>query len=779
MSRERGKSKRLRPTALVVTLLASTLLAGSVRATEAEGRPDRAPPQDAPNILIVMTDDVGFAASSTFGGAIPTPTFDQLAANGLRYNNFHTAALCSPTRAALLTGRDHHAVNFGTVPELSRPVQGYSSILPKSADTIGQILSSAGYDTAWFGKHHNVPTWQEGPLGPFDQWANTLGFGYFYGFHGGLTDQFAPALIENDRAVEPPRDKDYILDRDLADHAIDWLRMQHAVGGDRPFLLYYAPGTAHAPVQAPADWIARFRGKFDGGWDVYRNETFARQKRLGLIPANARLAPLPSTIKPWKDLTPDEKRVAARFMEAYAAALAYCDNQIGRVIEELRLSGRLDNTLVLYIQGDNGASAEGGDDGLLNYGSRLNGRPDPKEELAHSLAHLDDIGGPRSYEVGPAGWAAAMDTPFPYYKTVASRLGGTTNGMVVSWPARIKARGLRPQFTDVTDILPTVLDAAGLAAPAVLNGVAQQPFDGTSFAYSFADAAAPSRHRTQYFEIFGHAAIYHDGWLAASQVADTGEAGASSPKVDAPWQLYHLAHDYAQTRDIAARHPEKLAELRALFHSEAERKHVLPFFTDPVRAMLPGTRPEITAAGTYVFYPSSYRYPEGAFPSLSARSWSIDADIEAPRAGAQGMLATQGGRFGGWGLALFKGAPTFLYRTTDRDSALLRLSGPALAPGRHHIVVSFNPARPGVGQGGDFKLTVDDQSIASAQVARTAPLRFMPDDAAIGRDTGVALTDDYQAPFAFDGLHSLKITIGPLQLAPGPREAPKGGPHEN
>jgi arylsulfatase len=716
-----------------------------------------------------MTDDVGYAASSTFGGAIPTPTFDWLAAHGLRYNNFHTAALCSPTRAALLTGRNHHAVGFGSVADLARGEPGYNSLIPKSAGTIGQVLSAVGYDTAFFGKNHNTPTWQGGPLGPFDRWPLGLGFSYFYGFNGGLTNQFAPALIENTRAIEPPNEEGYILDRDLADHAIAWLRMQHAEGGGRPFLLYYAPGTAHAPVQAPADWIARFRGKFDQGWDAYREQTFARQKRMGLIPADAKLAPRPANVKPWGALTADEKRVDARYMEAYAAMLAYCDNQIGRIIDELRGSGQFDNTLVIYIQGDNGASAEGGADGTFDYISRMTGSGGSGEELQYALAHLDEIGGPKSFEVGPVGWAVAMDTPFPYYKIVASHLGGTTNGMVVSWPARIQARGLRSQFTDVTDVLPTVLDAAGIAPPANLNGIAQRPFDGASFVSSFDDPKAPTRHSTQYFEIFGHAAIYQNGWLASSRVSDAGEAGTSPPEVDAPWELFDLTKDFSQATDLSARYPEKLAQLRAVFQTEAERNHVLPLFTASLRALLPQARPEITAAGSYTFYPSPFRYPEGAFPNILNRSWSVDADLDVPPTGADGVLVTQGGRFGGWGLVVLKDTPTFLYRATNRDGALFRLAVPQpLAPGLHHVTVSFTVDGPGFGKGGAYTMQVDGQPVATARVAQTVPFKFSPEDASVGRDSGTALTDDYEPPFAYNGtLRSLTINLEPVQL-PGP-----------
>lgn len=743
------------------------------------GFPQRpTPPAGAPNVLIIMTDDVGFAASSTFGGVVPTPTFDRLAQDGLRYANFHTTALCSPTRAALLTGRNHHAVGFGEVPELARGTPGYNSIIPSSAGSIGEILSAAGYDTAWLGKNHNVPTWQAGPLGPYDQWASGLGFNYFYGFHGGWTNQFAPALIENNNMIEPPDQPGYILDRDLADHAIGWLRTQRTQSPERPFLLYYAPGTAHAPVQAPADWIARFRGRFDAGWDVFREQIFQRQRRMGVIPSNARLPPLPEGVRPWAELSPDEQRVNARYMEAYAAALAYCDAQIGRVIDDLRESGQLDNTLIIYIQGDNGASAEGGQNGAFDYVSRVNGSNEA-EELAHSLAHLDDIGGPRSLGVGPAGWAVAMDTPYPYYKTVASRLGGVTNGMVVSWPAGIRQRGVRMQFVDATDIAPTILEAAGIAAPDNLEGVAQQPFDGVSFAYSFADPRAHSRHATQYFEVMEHAAIYQDGWFAASRIR-AGQGGHAQADLTAPWQLYDLAADPTQLSDVAAQHPERLAELREVFQSEAARNHVLPQFAPDLQALLPIGRPEIMAEpGRYTFYPSAARLAEGVFPSINNRSWSLEAELDAPAQGGDGVLVTQGGYFGGWGLALLNRTPTFLYRATDRDGALFRLaSSEPLSPGHHVVSLNFTVDGAGLGSGGEYVMSVDGRETGRAHVERTVPLKFSAEDATIGRDAGTPLTDEYRVPFAFDGALRVTIELGPLQLPPsllGPRPESEPG----
>jgi arylsulfatase len=729
------------------------------------------PPPGAPNVLMIMTDDVGFAASSAMGGGIPTPNLERLAANGLTYSNFHTTALCSPTRAALLTGRNHHAVGFGTVADLAQGEPGYNSVIPKSAGTVAQVLSAAGYDTAMLGKNHNVPTWQSGTVGPFDQWASGLGFRYFYGFHGGWTDQFAPQLVENTRMVDPPAagdgsEKGYILDRDLADHAIAWLQTQHVQHPQTPFLMYYAPGTAHAPLQAPAEWIVRFKGKFDAGWDAYRDATLARQKRMGLVPKDTKLAPLPEGIRPWAQLSPDERRIASRYMEVYAAMLAYCDAQVGRVLDELRSSGQLDNTLVIFIQGDNGSSGEGGELGSFNYMTRVSMSAGRDEEIAWSLAHLDQIGGPRSNSVGPIGWASAMNTPFPYYKTVASRLGGVANGMVVSWPARLKERGLRSQFTDVTDIMPTILETTGVKAPESLGGVTQQPFDGVSFAYSFTQPKAPAQHRTQYFEIFGNAAIYHDGWLLAQRVKTDPRLGAAQPDPSQPWQLYDLTKDFSQTEDVAAAHPDKVAELQALWQAEAARNHVLPLATSNLAAMLPGARPEpLSEPGRYVFHPSADRYPEGIFPALGNRSWTIGADLDVPAAGAEGVLVTQGGRSSGWALAVLKGVPTFLYRTSDRDAALFRLPAPqALAPGRHKLSLAFTVDGPGFGKGGTFALSIDGQKAAEGRTDRTSPFKFAPEDATIGRDTGSAVSDDYRVPFAYTGrLNEVSVELGPVQ----------------
>lgn len=754
--------QRLGAKIMAAALLAATALSPASADTPSPGFPTGATaPAGAPNVIVIMTDDVGFASSSTFGGEIPTPAMDQLASEGLRYSNFHTTALCSPSRAALLTGRNHHAVGFGTVADLARADAGYTSIIPKSAATIAQVLRSNGYSTAAFGKHHNVPMWQAGPLGPFDQWMSGLGFDYFYGFHGGHANQFAPGLVENNSLVEPPNDPDYIFDRDMADHALQWLRTQKLQAGGKPFFLYYAPGTAHAPLQAPADWLARFRGKFDDGYDALRQRIFARQKKLGVIPRDARLAALPPEVKPWATLTADQKRVSARYMEAYAAALAYSDAQVGRMLDTLRASGQLDNTLIVYIQGDNGSTQEGGPDGLFNYAGRFG----TADSAGRDLARIDEIGGPRSYSVAPVGWMMAMNTPFPYYKTVASRLGGITNGMVVSWPDKIKARGVRPQFTHLVDIMPTILEASGIKAPANFAGVAQQPIDGVSFEYSFASGRAPARHHEQYFEMFGNAALYKDGWLLASPVLPPAKPGAPRPEFGKLWELYDLNHDSSQTQDLAARYPDKVKELRADFDAEAARNHVLPTSNDGLRFLLPENRPEQGfEPGRYTYYPSTMRYPRAVFPSINNRSWSIEADLDVPASGGDGVIVTQGGRFSGWGLVMLHGVPTFLYRTSDTAASLTRVAAPkAIAPGRHSIEVGFTVEGKGFGKGGALALKVDGAQVATGHLSETVPINFTEADAAVGRDNGTPVTDDYRVPFAINGLRSVTFDLGPLQ----------------
>jgi len=715
-------------------------------------------PADAPNVLVVMTDDVGFGASSTFGGAIPTPNLDRVAQDGLRYTNFHTTALCSPSRAALLTGRNHHAVESGHVPDLATGEPGYTSVLPPSAATIAQILRRSGYNTAFLGKNHNVPSWENGPLGPFNQWGNGLGFDYFYGFHGGMTDQFRPSLIENTQPVPTPTDPDYFLDRDLVDHAISWIEMQRTTGSKRPFLLYLAPGTAHAPLQAPRAWLEKFRGQFAGGWDAYAKETFARQRQLGLIPANAVLPPRPSGIPAWSSLTSTQKRVYARYMEAYAAALACFDDQFGRLLDRLKQDNELSNTLILFVQGDNGATPEGGLNGAVNYLGHTN----TDRDLAWADQHLDEIGGPASYPVAPAGWAVALNTPWPYYKLVASRLGGMTNGLVVSWPARISQRGIRHQFTDLTDIAPTLYDAIGISLPAEIDGVAQMPFDGHSIVSTFAGPDVATSHTRQYFEIQGNAAIYDNGWLLATRMADNNTPGNIVADPDKPWLLFDLTRDPTQQVDVAKKFPKIADRLRQIYDAEALRNHVDPRAIGLER-IFSYNRPEYgNLPGRYVFKPGPWVYGEGTFPTVLNRNWTITANLTVPERGASGTLVTQGGWFQGWGLLVRNGVPQFLYRRGDMPELITRLVAPAALPlGRHTVAV--NAKRDQSGVSGTFTMTIDGTNVASSKVDSLFAFKFGNEPAVIGRDNGTMLDGD-PYPFAWPAQLSITVDAGPISI---------------
>src|SRR6266699_2915027 len=527
-------------------------------------------PKGAPNVLLILTDDVGFGASSTFGGPVPTPTMDRLANEGLRYTQFHTTALCSPTRAALLAGRNHHSCATGVIMELATGFPGYNSLMPKSCGTFAEVLRQNGYNTAWYGKNHKIPDWHSSQAGPFDLWPTGLGFEYFYGFIGGDTSQWAPAIFEGIKPIEPPHDdKEYFFEKDMADHAIARIRLLHSIAPDKPWVTYYAPGTAHAPHHAPKDWIAKFKGQFDQGWDKVREETLARQKRLGVVPQDTKLTERSVGIPAWDSLDADHKKVAAHMMEVYAAALSYCDTQMGRIIDALADLGELDNTLVIYIQGDNGASAEGGPQGLLNEMAFFNAIPEDFKEV---MRRMDGLGGPTTFNHYPIGWAHAMDTPFQWTKQIASHFGGTRQGMVISWPARIKdVGGIRNQFHHVIDIVPTILEAAGIRAPDTVDGVPQQPIDGVSMVYTFdkANANVPSTRKTQYFEMLAMRGIYHDGWMASTTPPILPWAAFQDLPQDAPkdilngykWELYDLANDPTQAEDIAAKNPQKLAEM--------------------------------------------------------------------------------------------------------------------------------------------------------------------------------------------------------------------------
>jgi arylsulfatase len=760
MTPQAGLAQTARPGAPSVLPAPVPPYAGTLGRTVATSSPPAYPaaptaPKGAPNILLIMTDDVGFAASSTFGGPVPTPTFDRLAAHGLRYNEFHTTALCSPTRAALLTGRNHHSVGAGVVEELATGYPGYNSVIPKSAATIGEVLRQNGYSTAWFGKNHNTPEWENTPIGPYDHWPNSLGFDYFYGFMGGETNQWAPTLTENRNTVEAPtNDPTYNLDKDLADHAVSWLHVQHTVAPDKPFLMYIAPGTSHAPHDAPKAWIARFKGRFDQGWDRLREESFARQKAAGVIPATAELTPRPPEIPAWDSLSADQKLVYAHMMEVYAAALAHCDDELGRVLQALRDSGQIDNTIVIYIQGDNGASAEGTLGGTTNDLNALTGISEP---LAYSKSRLADMGGPQTTDHYPVGWAWSMDTPFQWTKQVASHFGGMRNGMVVSWPGHIKAEGgVRSQFASVIDIAPTLYEIVGVTPPTEVNGVPQKPLEGSSIAYSFNDPKAAARHTTQYFEMLGNRGLYKDGWIASTHPKRLPwiQTFARIDPESFTWELYHVADDYSQAHDVAAKYPEKLAELKDDFYTEAAKYQALPIDTRTVERTVQSARPSNMNGRDHItFYPGPYRYGAGAWPDLLNRSWRVTADVEVPRGDASGMVVTEGGRFAGWGLMLFGGKPTFIYKHSMQAKDILRIAGDKpLAAGKHKLETTFTADGAfGFGLGATAVLSVDGAEVAKGHIGSTVLAFMSTEGASIGRDNGTPLVDDYRLPFTFQG----------------------------
>jgi arylsulfatase A-like enzyme len=727
----RSVRRLLRNVTVTATVLAGALPCGVVAVAQsqdestvsANGRWRNYPqpptaPAGAPNVLLIMTDDVGFSAASTFGGPIPTPAFDALALAGLRYNSFHTTAMCSPTRAALLTGRNHHAVASGSISNIAVDEVGYTSVIPNSACTIADVLHRNGYDTAWFGKNHNTPEWQTGPMGPFDRWPNGMGFDYFYGFNAASSDQFAPQLVENRNPVDPPaNDPSYHLDRDLADHLMHWLQIQHTVRPGHPFFAYWAPGTLHSPHQAPADWIARFKGRFDQGWDRLREATFARQKRMGIIPQDAVLTPRPASLPAWRSLSDTQKHTYARMMEVAAGQLAHADYQIGRVIDSLRASGQLANTLVIYIQGDNGASIEsfrGANNELIS----LMGIEAGDAELARGI---DRHGSADAFGNYPAAWAWATNAPFQWGKQVASHLGGLRDGLVISWPSRIKQTGqLRTQFHHVIDIAPTIYEAAGITPPATVNGYEQQPIDGTSMVYTFDHAGEPSHHHEQYFEMLGNRSYYRDGWIASTTpgVLPWDRTNTAADPQTFSWELYDLNTDYSQSHNLAARYPEKLAQLQAEFDKAARSYHVYPLASNLMARVGPGNRPSLLEGRTHFRYgPGDTRYPPSSFPGIGAGG-SLTAHVQLASRDAQGPILIQGNEFGGIGLMLNAGRPLFVYNPTGREAELVQLqSATTLEPGNHDVQVRMD-ARPAAGaRAGALTLTVDGKPVASADVA--------------------------------------------------------------
>ncbi len=734
------------------------------------------PPKGAPNVLLIMTDDVGFGAPSTFGGVIPTPNLDRIARMGLRYTNFHSTALCSPTRAALITGRNHHSVGFGVVTEMSTGYPGYNSIIGKDSATLGTILRDNGYGTSWFGKNHNTPDFEASQAGPFDQWPVGMGFEYFYGFVGGDTSQWQPNLFRNTTPITPYVGKPgWNLTTAMADEAVGWLHQLNELAPDKPFFCYYVPGATHAPHHPTPEWIKKISEMhlFDKGWNALREQIFANQKKLGVIPQDARLTPWPKDLlKEWDTLTADEKKLFIRQADVYAAYLAYTDHEIGRVIQAVADLGKLDNTLIIYISGDNGSSAEGTPIGTPNEVGQFNGIEFPVER---QLKEFYDVWcSDRTYNHMAVGWTWAFGTPYKWTKQMASHFGGTKQGMCLAWPARIKdAGGVRWQFHHVIDIVPTILEATGISAPAMVNGVAQKPIEGVSLAYTWdrSNAALPSRRKTQYFEILGNRALYHDGWIASTTPINAPWALVSNLPPDVAngykWELYDLTRDWTQENDLARTNPDKLRQMQELFLVEAARYQVLPL-DNSLSSRLMTPRPSLTAGRTTFTYTRPVSgIPHGDAPSILDRSCTITAEVEVPRGGAEGMLNTNGGRFGGYGLYLLKGKPVFTYNLVD--FVRFRWEGQeALTPGKHTVAFDFTYDGPGFGKGGTGVLKVDGKAVDTRKIPHTAGAIFQWDETFdVGSDTGTPVDDkDYQVPFHFTGkLNKLTIQVGPVQLA--------------
>jgi arylsulfatase len=707
------------------------------------------PPAGAPNVLVVLLDDVGFSASSAFGGAIPTPVAERLASGGLKLSRFHTTAMCAPTRQALLTGRNHHSVGMGAITELATAAPGYSSVRPKSTAPLAEILRLNGYATAQFGKCHEVPTWQTSPLGPFDAWpTGGGGFQHFYGFLGGETNQYCPSLYEGTSPVEPPKtpEEGYHLTEDLADRAIGWIRQQRALMPDQPFFVYFAPGATHAPHHVPKDWSDRHKSRFDTGWDVLREETLARQKALGVVPPHTELTPRHAGIPAWDDVAPELKPVLARQMEVFAGFLEHTDHHVGRVIDAIQQVGALEDTLVLYIIGDNGASPEGTLQGSFNEMLYMNGAA--HLETAETMAaRIDDFGTPAAYNHFAVGWAHATGTPYQWTKQVASHWGGTRNGTIVHWPRGFRARGeVRTQFTHVIDVAPTVLEVAGIPEPTHVHGIPQRPIEGVSMVYAFEDAAAPERHETQYFELVGNRGIYHQGWSAVTKHATPWEAAATLPALeDDVWELYDGAADPSQAHDLAAEQPERLAELQALFLAEAERHGVLPIDDRRVERLDPATagRPTLVRGTSQTLYGGMGRLTEATMLNVKNRSHVVTARVTVPDGGAGGVIIAQGGAFGGWSLYALDGRLVYCHNFLGLRRFKVG-AGSALPAGTHEVRMAFAYDGGGMGKGGAVTLSVDGAVVGEGRVEATVPIIYSLDETAdIGRDTASPVSDDH------------------------------------
>lgn len=717
-------------------------------------------PKGAPNIVLILLDDAGFGQFSTFGGGVPSPTMDKLAAEGLRYNRFHTTALCSPTRAALITGRNHHSAAFASITEVATGYDGYTGVLPKSCGTLGEVLWQNGYCTAWVGKNHNTPPWETSQAGPFDRWANGLGFEYFYGFNAGDMNHWNPVLYENRNLVPASTDPNYHLTEDIANKSIAWVRKMKSIAPDKPFFLYVAPGATHAPHHAPKDWIEKFKGKFDGGWDQYREETLARQKKLGVVPQDAKLTERSHGLPSWDSLNADQKRLYARMMEVFCAYGAHVDHHMGRIVDAVKQLPDADNTVFIYIAGDNGSSAEGGIEGSLCENMFFNGFP---EKWQDNIKAIDELGGPKHFNHFPSAWAHAMNTPFQWTKQVASHFGGTRNPLIVSWPAKIKDKGgLRTQFTHAIDIAPTLYDVCGITPPSVLNGIEQKPIEGTSFAATFTDAKAPEFRKSQYFEMFVNRGIYHDGWIASATSFEPWNPNRKEFDPDKQrWELYNVNEDFSQANNLADKHPEKLRQLQDLWWVEASKYHVLPLDwrgSERFNSEAMGRPSLIRGRKLMTYYPGTVGLPDAASPPMINKSWTITADIEATGDKTSGMIVTHGGLEGGYGLYLRDGVPTFVYNFlgTERKTFAAK---EALPKGKANLVVDFKYDGGGMGKGGTITMTADGKKIAEGRMEKTIPVQFsLGEGLDIGQDVGSPIDFTYKLPFAFTGMIE-KVTV--------------------
>jgi arylsulfatase len=710
------------------------------------------PPAGAPNVLVVLLDDVGFGAASTFGGPCRTPTADRLAAGGLRYNRFHTTALCAPTRAALLSGRNHHSVGMGSITETATSAPGNSSLRPNTKAPLAMTLKLNGYSTAQFGKCHEVPVWQSSPMGPFDAWPSAGGgFETFYGFIGGENNQWDPALYDGTTPVEPPATPEdgYHLTEDLADRAVSWVRQQKALMPEKPFFVYFAPGATHAPHHVPKEWADRYAGQFDDGWDVQRERTFARQKELGVIPADADLTARHAEIPAWDDMPAELKPVLAREMEVYAGFLEHTDHHVGRLIDAIDDLGVLDNTIVYYIIGDNGASAEGTLNGAFNEMANFNGMA-ALETPEFMISKMDEFGSPTSYNHYSVGWAWAMDTPFQWTKQVASHWGGTRNGTIVHWPNGIAERGgLRSQFTHVIDVAPTILEAAGLPEPTMVNGVQQSPMEGASMLYTFEGADAPERHDLQYFEMFGNRGIYHRGWSAVTKHRTPWVmVGGAVPAFDDDiWELYDGHSDYSQAHDLVADRPEMLATLQRLWLIEATKYNVLPIDDRGAERLEPSMagRPTLIHGKSQLFFPGMGRLSENSVVSIKNKSFSVTAEIDVPTTGAEGVIIAQGGRFGGWAFYAKDGRAKFAYNVLGIRE-FTAAADTAIPSGLHQVRMEFAYDGGGLAKGGDVTLYYDGTAAGAGRVEATQPIVFSADETTdIGYESGTTVTPDYTA----------------------------------